>query len=75
MKNEAWHSTVLSEPDYEHLVAELYFGEQFLLLLDREEGKGSICIAFPDKSGKLGKRIPIDEFIHQLKITADDLSA
>lgn len=32
MKKSDWDTIILSEPEYEHLVAELHFGDQFLLL-------------------------------------------
>ena len=73
VKNEKWQSTVLSDINYEHLVAELTFDGQFLLLLDREQGRDTICVAFPDKNGALQCRIPLVEFIEQLQTTAADL--
>jgi hypothetical protein len=73
MKKSDWNTIILSEPEYEHLVAELHFGDQFLLLLDREDGRENVCIALPEKSGKLGSRIPLNEFIEQLKLTAENL--
>ena len=73
MKKKAWDTIILSEPDYDHLVAELYFDNQFMLLLDREDGRENVCIALPGKDGKLGSRIPLDEFLKQLNLAADDL--
>ncbi|HLD66039.1 MAG TPA: hypothetical protein VJA19_08345 [Pseudomonas sp.] len=73
MKTPDWDTIVLSEPEYENLVAELYFGDQFLLLLDREDGRENLCIALPGKDGKLGSRIPLDDFIEQLKSAAENL--
>ncbi|GAA4345886.1 hypothetical protein GCM10023165_30330 [Variovorax defluvii] len=73
MKSQGWDLVVLSEPDYEHLVAELHFNGQLLLLLDREQGRDSLCVAFPDRSGQLGHRIPLDEFIERVKEAAADL--
>ncbi|RMO93424.1 hypothetical protein ALQ32_200059 [Pseudomonas syringae pv. tagetis] len=68
-----WDTVILSEPEYDHLVAELHFGDQFLLLLDREDGRESICIAFPKKEGGLGERIALDVFIEQLRMAAENL--
>lgn len=73
MKDGKWETVVLSDVGYEHLVAEVSYGGQFLLLLDREQGRGSVCVAFPMQDGKLGTRIPISELIAQLKISADEL--
>ncbi|MES2818752.1 MAG: hypothetical protein V4812_07215 [Pseudomonadota bacterium] len=73
MKDTDWLTIIASEPEYEHLVAELHFKDQFLLLLDREQGRDKLCVAFPDKNGKLTSRIPLDEFIAQLQVSAEDL--
>ncbi|EPM47357.1 hypothetical protein [Pseudomonas syringae] len=73
MKKMKWDTVVLSEPEYDHLVAELHFGDQFLLLLDREDGREKICVAFPKKDGSLGERITLDVFIEQLKLAAENL--
>ncbi|MET3373843.1 hypothetical protein ABIC89_002906 [Variovorax boronicumulans] len=73
MKNEKWETTILSDTAYEHLVAELSFDGQFLLLLDREEGREHLCVAFPAKDGSLGSRIPLPDFIAQLNAAAADL--
>ncbi len=73
MKNGKWETTVLSDAGYECLVAEVSFDGQFLLLLDREQGRDAVCIAFPQKDGQLGSRIPLGEFIEQLQAAANDL--
>ncbi|MGQ7273396.1 hypothetical protein [Marinobacter sp. V034] len=73
MKKSDWDTIILSEPGYEHLVAELHFDDQFLLLLDREEGRENLCIALPGSDGKLGTRISLDDFIEQLKSAAENL--
>jgi hypothetical protein len=73
MKNGKWETTILSDIGYEHLVAELSYDGQFLLLLDREQGQESLCISFPDKDGKLGPRISLVEFLEQLNASASDL--
>lgn len=68
-----WKTLVLSDVDYEHLVAEISYGDQFLLLLDREQGRDSLWIAFPKLDGNLGVRIPLSEFIEKLQASANDL--
>jgi hypothetical protein len=73
MKNGKWETVVLSDVGYENLVAEVSYAGQFLLLLDRDDGRDSVCVAFPKKDGTLGARIPISEFIAQLKASADNL--
>jgi hypothetical protein len=73
VKNGKWETTVLSDIGYENLVAELSFDGEFLLLLDREEGREHVCVAFPTKEGKLGPRIALAEFIEQLQAAAADL--
>lgn len=73
MKNGMWKTVILSDLSYEHLVAEVSYGDQFLLLLDREQGPGTIYVAFPQKDGKLGPRILLSEFMETLKASAVDL--
>ena len=73
MKTKGWDTVILSEPKYEHLVAELHFQGQLVLLLDRDQGRDSLCVAFPDKSGQLGQRVSFDEFIVALQAAAEDL--
>lgn len=73
MKNGKWETTVLSDVEYECLVAEVSFDGQFLLLLDREQGRDAICIAFPKKDGQFGSRILLGDFIQKLQAAADDL--
>lgn len=73
MKDGIWKTIILSNPGYEHLVAEVSHDDQFLLLLDREQGRDSVCIAFPKQDGQLGNRIPLSEFIAQLQAAAENL--
>ena len=73
MKNGKWETTILSDVGYECLIAELSFDGQFLLLLDREQGREAVCIAFPAKDGQLGSRIPLAEFVEQLQTAAANL--
>lgn len=73
VKNGKWETTILSDLGYECLIAELSFDGQFLLLLDREQGREAVCIAFPTKGGQLGPRIPLAEFVEQLQAAAADL--
>lgn len=48
-----WERLILSDSDHEHLVSELYYGGQFLLLMDREQGRAAVCVSFPDKTENL----------------------
>lgn len=73
MKNGKWETTILSDPDHEHLVAEVNFDGRFLLLLDREQGRENVCVAFPAEGGILGSRISLNEFIEQLQAASADL--
>jgi hypothetical protein len=73
MKSQGWDTVVLSEPEYEHLVAELHFDGQLLLLIDREDERDSLCVAFPDRSGKIGRRIPFDELLEKVSASAENL--
>jgi hypothetical protein len=73
MKDGKWETVVLSDVGYEHLIAEVSYDQQFLLLLDREQGRDSVCIAFPKSDGQLGVRIPLLEFITQLNASAKNL--
>lgn len=73
MKDGIWKAVVLSDVGYEHLVAEVSYGDQFLLLLDREQGPGAIYVAFPRKDGSLGPRILLSEFVETLEKSAVDL--
>ena len=73
MTEGKWETTMLSDVDYEHLVAEVSLNNQFLFLLDREQGCDAVCIAFPNKEGKLISRIPLVEFIAQLQTASQNL--
>ena len=73
MKNGKWETTVLSDVDYECLVAEVSFDGQFLFLLDREDGRDAVCVAFPAKDGKLGSRIRLSDFLAQVQAAALEL--
>jgi hypothetical protein len=72
-KKQGWDLAILSEPEYDHLVAEVSFDGQFLLLLDREKGRDALYVAFPDSKGALSNRIALDEFIEKLGSAAADL--
>lgn len=73
MKKGKWETTICSDVAYEHLVAEVTFDEQFLLLLDREEGRDSIHITLPKKNGELGVRILLVEFLENLRLAEANL--
>lgn len=70
---DPWKVIVLSDPEHEHLVAELHYEEQFILLLDRDLGRDSVRVAFPTGNGVLGKRVGMSEFIGALNSAAEDL--
>lgn len=74
MKIKRWDTLILSDVGYEHLVAEVSVDGQFLLILDREEGRDAMCVAFPNKDGGLGPRIPLAEFVAQLNSAAENLA-
>jgi hypothetical protein len=73
MGGAKWERLILSDLEHDHLVAELNLGDQFILLLDREQGRDALGIAFPDRDGKLGERVPLSEFMTQLAEAAEDL--
>ena len=73
MQNGNWQTTILSDPGHEHLVAEVSFGDRFLLLLDREQGRDNVCVSFPAKEGAPEVRVPLADFIAQLQAAAVDL--
>lgn len=66
-------TTILSDVDYDELVAEVSFGDQFLYLLDRDQGRDNVGIAFPRSDGQLGQRVPLADFIAHLLAAAEDL--
>lgn len=71
--DDKWKTLILSDVNYQNLVAEVCYDGQFVLLLDREQGNECVLIAFPQKDGMLGLRVPLSEFIDQLKASADNL--
>jgi hypothetical protein len=71
MKN--WTIQISSHIDYERLIAELSYKEKFLLQLDREDGRESLCISFPEPDGSVSHRVPLSEFIKELQEAAEDL--
>lgn len=73
MKAEGWDVVILSEPAFDHLVAELHYEGQFLLLLDREQGRESICVSFPKQNGSLGPRVALKEFMQHLQNAVENL--
>jgi hypothetical protein len=75
MKDKGWDTLIMSDPDHEHLVAELNYDGRFLALLDRDEGRNSVRIGFPDAKGKILTRVGLDEFIDVLRKAAEDLRA
>lgn len=73
MTDKKWNTLILSDANYLNLVAEVSYGGQFLLLLDREQGRDCVCITLPQHDEMLGVRIPLSEFIAQLKTSAENL--
>lgn len=73
MTCDKWKTLILSDINYQNLVAEVSYDGQFLLLLDREQWNDCLCVAFPQQDGMLGARVPLSEFIDQLKTSADHL--
>lgn len=71
--SQFWKRTILSDEEHEHLVAEVSYGEQFVFLLDREDGRGAVCVSFPIKQDGTMVRIPLSEFIGQLNAAESDL--
>lgn len=74
MEIKRWDTVILSDVGYDHLVAEVSFDGQFLFILDREEGRDAMCVAFSKKNDGLGPRIPLAEFIRQLSAAAENLA-
>jgi hypothetical protein len=66
-------TTILSDVDYEQLVAEVSLGDQFLFLLERERGRENIHIAFPLSNGGLGESVPLTDFVAHLMAAAENL--
>lgn len=73
MTDDKWNALILSDMNYQNLVAEVSYDGQFLLLLDREQGRDCVCITLPQHDGMLGVRIPLYDFIAQLKTSAENL--
>lgn len=73
MTDEKGKTLILSDVNYQNLVAEVSYDGQFLLLLDREQGHDCVCITFPQHDGMLGVRISLSEFVAQLKTSAENL--
>lgn len=68
-----WERTILSDLEHEHLVAEVTFEGQFMFMLDREDGRDSVCISFLSKDGASMIRIPLEKFNEQLVAAVTDL--
>lgn len=71
--NNLWKIKILSDADYEKLIAEVEHDGNFIFLLDREEGRNSICITFPGCNEKSDVRVPLEEFLCQLQVAVADL--
>ncbi|MCS4295494.1 hypothetical protein M2375_003737 [Comamonas sp. BIGb0152] len=73
MPDKKWKTLILSDVNYQSLLAEVSYDGQFLLLFDREQGHNCVCITFPQDDGMLGVRISLSEFVAQLKTSAENL--
>ena len=73
MNAKGWDSVVLSDVAFEELIAELYYDGQFILVMDQEEGRDRIKVAFPPKTGELGSRIDLIDFLDRLASLVNDL--
>ncbi|TJZ74085.1 hypothetical protein [Chitiniphilus eburneus] len=73
---EGWGTTIFSDPAFEHLVAELHFDGNFLLLLDRDDGRDSISISFPDpaQKGAMHTRVKLSDFMSALIAAVENLN-
>lgn len=64
---------VLSDKDYEDLIAEVLYGEEFFLLIDQEEGFGNFKLSiYPRDNGKPWN-IKLSELDQVLKKTINRL--
>ena len=69
MSKSAWRRVVLSDPDYEHLIAEIYRDDQLVFLLSREKGRDNVEV----QVSRLSAPVLIDELIEQLRLAKADL--
>jgi hypothetical protein len=53
-----WRVDVWSSPDHEELIANIYFGDQFVALVDQEARSSNLHISFADNTDAL-RRIPL----------------
>lgn len=74
MTDDGLSTTILSDVDFEQLVAEVSIGDQFLCLLDRDRVRENLRISFPLADGKLGAMAPLTDFIAHLQAAADSFS-
>jgi hypothetical protein len=73
MSTDIWKTTILSDPDHEHLVAEIYYRNQFVALLDREAGREHVHITVQGARGSDGPQMPLRDFIDALQRAASNL--
>ena len=74
MNPKGWDTVVLSEPSHEHLIAELHFEGELIAQLDREDGRGAICVSLMSASDRPGRRIRLEDFLLAFKSAAEDLA-
>ena len=56
-----WRINAWSSPDHADLVAEVYIGDEFVCLIDQEDGVDSLRVEWSSDIGKLG-RVSLAEF-------------
>jgi hypothetical protein len=53
-----WRVDLWSSPYHEELIADIYFGDQFVALVDQEARSSNLHISFADNTDAL-RRIPL----------------
>jgi hypothetical protein len=69
-----WKINIVSEPDYEHLVAEVLVDGQLVMLLDREKGRDAVCVSLAQGAGGLGPRLSFEDFFKNLRLAFEELN-
>lgn len=75
-KNPKYEVIITSPPQYEELVAEIYFGGLFIAQLNKEKGDGSIELEIADAvvdQSMVCRKINLDEFIEALEFAKNRL--
>lgn len=71
--DDTWERVVLSDADYEHLIAEIYFEGKLIAILDREDGRENVRVKlnFPSEASV---RVPFRDLNVQLALALKDLT-